>query len=374
VFAEGAGFDPALSGDTPSDERHPGYPHQPGEPLTLDLTVDLARPAPSPVPEASGRGEVVQPTMHILRRADGEEMGEFAFWATDGPDGWDMAEDNDHDEDTVYEILACYPVARRKILWSTLCETCDGEVDGCPACAGSGECEPPDAEHMPIIARPAAPSAPVDGPERCHVGIDDGRLVQRLRAETISRAEHLVGPWTVDLIALAADRIEALAGGGGWSPKFETFEQYHAWVAASPTPVDGDSGRRGKAQIMATALHDAGVNTTVSASDNGLLIRVHDRFTPRLLELLALPPVGEERRPVDGGERSQSEQWFVVHHNQIRSLRFGTFPIERLARASIAACTCGPHTLRHTVTTTYTASTTEEFVAAAADQGEPTDA
>lgn len=82
------------------------------------------------------------------------------------------------------------------------------------------------------------------------------------------------------------------------------------------------------------------------------------------------PPVGEERRPVDGGKRSQSEQWFVVHHNQIRSLRFGTFPIERLARASIAACTCGPHTLRHTVTTTYTASTTEEFVAAAADRGE----
>jgi hypothetical protein len=161
VFAEGAGFDPALSGDTPSDERHPGYPHQPGEPLTLDLTVDLARPAPSPVPEASGRGEVVQPTMHILRRADGEEMGEFAFWATDGPDGWDMAEDNDHDEDTVYEILACYPVARRKILWSTLCETCDGEGDGCPACAGSGECEPPDAEHMPIIARPAPSSSPV---------------------------------------------------------------------------------------------------------------------------------------------------------------------------------------------------------------------
>ena len=202
---------------------------------------------------------------------------------------------------------------------------------------------------------PAAPSAPVDGPERCHVGIDDGRLVQRLRAETISRAEHLVGPWTVDLIALAADRIEALAGGGGWSPKFETFEQYHAWVAASPTPVDGDSGRRGKAQIMATALHDAGVNTTVSASDNGLLIRVHDRFTPRLLELLALPPVGEERRPVDGGERSQSEQWFVVHHNQIR------------LQAAIDA-------LRHTVTTTYTASTTEEFVAAAADREEPTDA
>jgi len=55
VFAEGAGFDPAPRSDTPSDERHPGYPHQPGEPLTLDLTVDLARPAPSPVPEASGQ-------------------------------------------------------------------------------------------------------------------------------------------------------------------------------------------------------------------------------------------------------------------------------------------------------------------------------
>ena len=38
---------------------------------------------------------------------------------------------------------------------------------------------------------------------------------------------------------------------------------------------------------MATALHEAGVNTVVSASDNGLLIRVHNRFVPRLLELLA---------------------------------------------------------------------------------------
>ena len=154
-------------------------------------------------------------------------------------------------------------------------------------------------------------------------------------------------------------------------PKWDPREE-DDWYPphAPPTPVDGDSGRRGKAQIMATALHDAGVNTTVSASDNGLLIRVHDRYTPRLLELLVPPPVGEERRPVDGGERSQSEQWFVVHHNQIRSLRFGTFPIERLARASIAACTCGPHTLRHTVTTTYTASTTEEFVAAATDRGD----
>ena len=171
---------PAPRSDTPSDERHPGYPHQPGEPLTLDLTVDLARPAPSPVPEASGRGEVVQPTMHILRRADGEEMGEFAFWATDGPDGWDMAEDNDHDEDTVYEILACYPVARRKILWSTLCETCDGEGDGCPACAGSGECEPPDAEHMPIIARPAPSSSPVGRVlDECSHGITLAQVTER---------------------------------------------------------------------------------------------------------------------------------------------------------------------------------------------------
>jgi hypothetical protein len=86
------------------------------------------------------------------------------------------------------------------------------------------------------------------------------------------------------------------------------------------------------------------------------------------------PPSGETwvcRRDGSLNEScTESEQWFVVHHNQIRSLRFGTFPIERLARASIAACTCGPHTLRHTVTTTYTASTTEEFVAAAADRGD----
>ena len=159
---------PAPSSDTPSDERLCGHCAASNDPSPAHRYIVgrvarqcPGRPAPSPVPEASGRGEVVQPTMHILRRADGEEMGEFAFWATDGPDGWDMAEDTDPDEDTVYEILACYPVARRKILRSTLCETCDGEGDGCPACAGSGECEPPDAEHMPIIARPAPSSSPV---------------------------------------------------------------------------------------------------------------------------------------------------------------------------------------------------------------------
>ena len=77
------------------------------------------------------------------------------------------------------------------------------------------------------------------------------------------------------------------------------------------------------------------------------------------------PPTPSPVSPEDGeGVRSQTEQWFVVHHNQIRALRFAQFPIERLARASIAACTCGPHTLRHTVITTYTASDETEFVAA----------
>jgi len=139
------------------------------------------------------------------------------------------------------------------VRWCALCGTWEDEADWITH-SGHASRDRVLRDHDPVLDEatvrwlhgdpdaPAAPSAPVDGPERCHVGIDDGRLVQRLRAETISRAEHLVGPWTVDLIALAADRIEALAGGGGWSPKFETFEQYHAWVAASPTPVDGDSG------------------------------------------------------------------------------------------------------------------------------------
>lgn len=101
-------------------------------------------------------GEQQRPAMHIIRRADGEEMGDYAFFATDGPTGWDVAEDTDHDEDTTYEILACYPVARRKFLSSTLCPTCDGEGDGCPACAGTGEHEPPEAE----LLAPAAPERP----------------------------------------------------------------------------------------------------------------------------------------------------------------------------------------------------------------------
>ena len=115
---------------------------------------------PSPVqPPSRGRADAA---MHIIRRADGEEMGEYAFWATDGPDGWDVAENADHDEDTVYEILACYPVSRRKFLWSTLCETCDGEGDGCPACGGSGECEPPDTEHLVAPAADGQVAPPRD--------------------------------------------------------------------------------------------------------------------------------------------------------------------------------------------------------------------
>lgn len=176
-----------------------------------EIEATLVEPAPSssPVPEAGGEDEIVQPTMHILRRADGEEMGEYTFWATDGPDGWDMAEDTDHDEDTVYEILACYPVARRKILWSTLCETCDGEGDGCPACAGGGECEPPDAEHMPIIARAASSSSPVGGR-----GLDVTALPEW---EALRAAVEIIDgepPWPPDVevaaraLLAAADREE----------------------------------------------------------------------------------------------------------------------------------------------------------------------
>ena len=152
--------------------------------------------------------------------------------------------------------------------------------------------------------------------------------------------------------------------------------------APPPTPVDGDSGEalrftaevQGERMIYVLVTDHGDSGETYSAGP----FTDEDHAAPRPDVAAALaaqinrssPPVGEERRPVDGGERSQSEQWFVVHHNQIRSLRFGTFPIERLARASIAACTCGPHTLRHTVTTTYTASTTEGFVAAATDRGD----
>ncbi len=113
-----------------------------------------------------------RPAMHIIRRADGEEMGEFAFFATDGPTGWDVAENADHDEDTTYEILACYPVARRKFLSSTLCATCDG--DGCEACGQTGEQGEPDAELLPAPASPQRPQA--DG--CCH-GITLARITER---------------------------------------------------------------------------------------------------------------------------------------------------------------------------------------------------
>ena len=151
--------------------------------------------------------------------------------------------------------------------------------------------------------------------------------------------------------------------------------------APSPTPVPEASGRaqdeelRGLADWLATCAGDV---LAYIEADHRITHAGHvERDSLRnviadvrsLLAAAAPAPVDGGR--VDEGERSQSEQWFVVHHNQIRPLRFGTFPIERLARASIAACNCGPHTLRHTVTTTYTASTTDEFVTAA-DRGEPT--
>lgn len=136
--------------------------------VTQNDVAEIRSPATPPVvtPE-DGRREVA-PAMHIIRRADGEEMGEFAFFATDGPDDWDVAANYDHDDDTVYEILACYPVARRKILCSTICPLCDGEGEDdigtmCPSCGGSGEHEPPDAEHTPIAAFPAAPGSSGSG-------------------------------------------------------------------------------------------------------------------------------------------------------------------------------------------------------------------
>lgn len=74
----------------------------------------------------------------------------------------------------------------------------------------------------------------------------------------------------------------------------------------------------------------------------------------------AFPPAAspDPRSPEDGaverGERSEHERWFVIHVNQISALRFAEFPVERLARASVAACNCGPHQIRKTTTVTYT--------------------
>jgi hypothetical protein len=62
----------------------------------------------------------------------------------------------------------------------------------------------------------------------------------------------------------------------------------------------------GKAQTMAEALHDVGVNTVVSASGNGVLIRVHDRFTPRLLELLRAADGTEPVAPGDEAVKTEA--------------------------------------------------------------------
>lgn len=54
------------------------------------------------------------PTMHIIRRADGEHVyDDFVFMACAGPGDWTVPEELDHDEPTTYEILVCWPVARR---------------------------------------------------------------------------------------------------------------------------------------------------------------------------------------------------------------------------------------------------------------------
>jgi hypothetical protein len=55
-------------------------------------------------------------------------------------------------------------------------------------------------------------------------------------------------------------------------------------------------GKRGRAQVLAEALHEVGVNAIVTASDNGLLVRIRDDFADRLRTLIA--PAAE----VDDGE------------------------------------------------------------------------
>ena len=135
------------------------------------------------------------PAMHIIRRADGESFdGEYAFFATDGPTGWDVAENADHDEDTVYEILACYPVARRKFLSSTLCPTCDGEGDGCPACAGTGEHEPPEAETLDPFATPGPSDAAPDP-------LPEIRSIRQACIEAANDPDTVGSAATYDLIA-----------------------------------------------------------------------------------------------------------------------------------------------------------------------------
>ena len=86
-----------------------------------------------------------QPSYYIIRRVDGGEMyGEFAFMRCEGIDDWTAAREHEHDDDTDYEILACYPRSRRRFYGSELCPDCVGEgtVNGltdCPRCAGTGE-------------------------------------------------------------------------------------------------------------------------------------------------------------------------------------------------------------------------------------------
>jgi hypothetical protein len=53
------------------------------------------------------------PAMHVIRRVDGESIGEHAFFACDGPADWTVADEDTHDDPATFEILACFPVARR---------------------------------------------------------------------------------------------------------------------------------------------------------------------------------------------------------------------------------------------------------------------
>ena len=54
--------------------------------------------------------EIGDPAMHIIRRADGADIGEYSFYMCDGPDDWTVPEethDSSCDEPGDYQILAC---------------------------------------------------------------------------------------------------------------------------------------------------------------------------------------------------------------------------------------------------------------------------
>lgn len=85
--------------------------------------------------------------MYLLRRSDGEAIGEYAFWVVEGSDDWHPIDGSEPPEPTTYEIVYCRPiVVGTTILGRRLdCAACDatgddplGELPQCPVCDGTG--------------------------------------------------------------------------------------------------------------------------------------------------------------------------------------------------------------------------------------------